>query len=84
MTKLIVNAVLVAIPAALMLFASFIIFAVPSKVAGWKAQGLTEAPMPWQFSIDLADFLIHRWFVWLPLYILVAIGIRSQLNRQEA
>jgi hypothetical protein len=59
-------------------------FAVPGMVAGWKAQGLTEAPVFWQVTADLSDFFVHRWYIWFPVYVALGVWLKSKAKRQES
>ncbi len=45
-------------------------FVAPAMVPHWKAEGLKEAPMPWQQVIDIADYCkMHAVVVFPTLFI---------------
>ncbi len=48
-------------------------FVVPAMVSSWKAQGMTEAPLPWQIIVDLADFSKSRGLFLLPCILIMAL-----------
>ena len=58
-------------------------FVVPTMAPGWKAQGLTQVPLFWQILVDLSDFLLHRWFIWMPLYMAVGIALKAMSKPPE-
>ena len=58
-------------------------FYVPTLVSGWKAQGLKEAPPFWQIVIDASDFCKLRWWIALPLLLVVAITLSVQAVRRR-
>jgi len=59
-------------------------FVIPNLIAGWKSQGVTEAPVIWQIVIDLADMAKVRGYIVFPVLILVASVLTVQTMRRNA
>ncbi|HLJ55493.1 MAG TPA: hypothetical protein VKT77_10680 [Chthonomonadaceae bacterium] len=76
-----ITLLLLVIPIFIIAFAVGIRMAMPGAIAGWKAQGLLEPPAAWQIGSDFSEFVLHRWFFWLPLYAAVSVTVRSRLAR---
>jgi type II secretory pathway component PulF len=49
-------------------------FVVPTTVARLQAQGATQLPTGLQLLVDLSDLCKSRWFVLLPILLILAIG----------